>query len=60
MTNKLEIAKDLIQFFETPEFNDLKPVLAKYGIHKLDPIEIQTLIHKLAFELCKITIKEGE
>jgi len=60
MTDKTEIAKDLIQFFETPEFNDLKPVLAKYGINKFEPIAIQTLINKLAFELCKITLKEGE
>lgn len=59
MTNRLEIAQDLIKFFETPEFNNLKPVLAKHGINKFDPISIQTLINQLALELCKETIKEG-
>ena len=58
MTNKIEIAQDLIQFFEQPDFEKLKPVLEKYEIYKLDPIAIQTLIHKLSFELCKKVLEE--
>lgn len=51
-----QVAKDLIQIFETSEFKNLEPVLAKYGVYRIDPLAIQKLVNLLSFKLCRMII----
>lgn len=51
------IAQDLIQLFQKSGFDNLRPILVKYDINKIDPIAIQTLINQLSLKLCEEVLK---